>query len=102
MNKFGYSNLTPKSTFYRGNGTGRDGYISVNNGGMYVPTFARAEYPTSSLRARRSITPITTTSSNKVVRYKTNGGGRDGYIFATHGGFETDGGSRSSSSTFYR
>ena len=102
MNKFGYSGLTPKSTYYRDNGTGRDSYIRFNNGGMYVPTVARSEYPCSQFRGKRSATPNVTNSSNKIVRYKNNGGGRDAYIYSTHGGFETDGGDRAAGSTFYR
>lgn len=102
MNKFGYSGLTPKSTYYHDNGTGRDSYIRINNGGMYVNTWAKTEYPSSQFRAKRSVTPHVQNSSGKVCRYKNNGGGRDAYIYSTMGGFESDGANRSAQSTFYR
>jgi hypothetical protein len=102
MEKFGYSGLDPKAGFYHQNGTGRDSYIGVNHGGLYPPNVARNEYPTSQFRGKRHAIPVTTTSSYKQCRYKSNGTGRDGYIHDSHGGFETNGYIHSAKNTFYR
>ncbi len=102
MEKIGYSSITPKGTFYHTNGTGRDSYIAITQGGMYPSSSDRAEYPTSQFIARYHARPVTTTSSHKQCRYKPNGTGRDGYISDSHGGFETNGYTSAAKNTFYR
>ena len=70
----------PKSLYYRENGTGRDTYISVDNGGYYLPHCTLPEFPVSSLRGVRRVRPVTANPSNKMLRYITDGTGRDTYI----------------------
>jgi hypothetical protein len=72
-----------KPSVYPVNGTGRDSYIALNNGGLYrgyepypaadIGTFTTKKRPQSSLA----------TIEAKHVGYSTNGTGRDTYILYT-------------------
>ena len=78
----------PKYLLYRENGTGRDSYIAVDNGGMYHPSKTIPEYPVSTFIARRKPNSVKPQMSQKVNRYNSNGTGRDSYIMSNSGGFE--------------
>ena len=52
-------NSWPKSVFYRDDGTGRDSYIALDNGGYYPPNNPMPEFPVSSMRSYRALKPIT-------------------------------------------
>lgn len=77
-----------KSIFYKGDGTGRDTYIAVDNGGLYRAHNTLPEFPIGTLRSRRYAKPITPSTPHRTVRYKSNGTGRDMYISDSAGGFE--------------
>ena len=81
-------NLMAKSQLYRGNGTGRDTYISIDNGGMYFPQKALPELPVSTFVNRNQSKAVITQLSGRVNRYNSNGTGRDSYIMSNSGGFE--------------
>ena len=82
-----FSNIMPKSNYYRDDGTGRDLYITCNNGGLYQQRRQLPEYPVSSFRPKRSCKSNVPNSSHKKVRYTSNGTGRDSYIYSSSGGF---------------
>ena len=82
-----FSSIQPKSNYYRDDGTGRDLYITCNNGGLYQERRTVPEYPVSSFRPKRSWKSNVTNSSHKKVRYNSNGSGRDSYIYTSSGGF---------------
>lgn len=77
-----------KSTFYRQDGTGRDAYISVDNGGFSFPSKTISEFPVGSFIRRSSNKAVTPTTPTKFMRYVSNGTGRDSYIMSNSGGFE--------------
>eukprot|EP01017_Pseudomicrothorax_dubius_P034578 TRINITY_DN4764_c0_g1_i3.p1 TRINITY_DN4764_c0_g1~~TRINITY_DN4764_c0_g1_i3.p1 ORF type:complete len:185 (-),score=26.27 TRINITY_DN4764_c0_g1_i3:80-634(-) len=83
------TNLQPKNTFYWSDGTGRDTYITNDNGGSVAkrPLTAKADSvrirPQSGNRTSRNfIEP-------KVVHYHSDGTGRDYYIGLNDGGLTT-------------
>lgn len=77
-----------KSTFYRQDGTGRDAYISVDNGGLFSPSKTLSEFPVGSFIRRSSSKAVIPMTPTKFMRYVSNGTGRDGYIMSNSGGFE--------------
>ena len=81
------SSFYPKNSNYKTDGSGRDSYISVNNGGFYTP---RKQYPTV-LTSSRSTQFFGGASGNRTVKYNSNGTGRDSYIVTNSGGFEYGG-----------
>ena len=78
---------------YNTNGTGRDSYVSINNGGLTVNQERnnhRIEQGSfaPSLPARRANREVP--SNAKVPRYQLDGKGRDYFIFKNDGGFTGD------------
>ena len=75
----------PKTFNYRQDGSGRDSYISFNNGGFSTPrkTFTYSAGSASSKSQTHFGNP-----GNRTVRYSGNGTGRDTYILSDSGGFE--------------
>lgn len=76
-----------KTQFYNTDGTGRDLYISLHNGGFCPPTEATkieelGTFYYSKQRARDYLPTI----HSKGVAYTNNGGGRDTYISDSAGG----------------
>ena len=69
-----------KPSAYAVNGTGRDTYISIDNGGLYKPyePYPSAELGTFSQKKRNRDSLATIES--KHVGYFSNGTGRDSYI----------------------
>ena len=78
--------VTYDAVNYRVNGTGRDTYISLNNGGLFHP-YAPDHQPkrgTIGFGEKRIGVPMHKTgpdqSNGECVGYFANGSGRDGYI----------------------
>lgn len=73
--------MNPKTVFYQTNGTGRDTYISGDNGGgvrqQVFNTLARPSTSYVPLKQEHRARPH---SSAKVVKYAPNGTGRDIYV----------------------
>ena len=79
-------NNSPKCKHYEANGTGRDMYISTNNGGFTINNMASPQPKIERVvlsnkfkfqqAGKASIEP-------KPVRYRSNGSGRDSYIEAS-------------------
>ena len=75
------------SLYATNNGSGRDTYISFNNGGntvMYTPNAKNITYG----QMQRSVVSVSPTGliPPKTVHYDQNGSGRDTYIMCTSGG----------------
>jgi hypothetical protein len=85
------SNLTVSGNIYdiryRSNGSGRDGYIHFNNGGMtaqYQPS--KGQEPSG--RFLPKISPNRGMGDvAKPVGYRSDGSGRDHYVTSSNGGF---------------
>ena len=77
-----YHAVMPKSTNYQTDGTGRDSYILVNNGGNYC-SFLK----TPGLK-RGVVRPVTLSPpiQSRSVHYNADGSGRDGYVKTGDGG----------------
>jgi hypothetical protein len=78
MHPKSYTYISPSYVNYRINGTGRDTYISANNGGYYrVNSMINKPNP-----CRNSyIRPVTpSTPAPRSVKYISDGTGRDRYI----------------------
>ena len=69
-----------KTIMYQVNGTGRDSYISFNNGGLIEPR-KENKYITSTFETSqpKRFTTFPALTGKKMV-YKTDGSGRDTYI----------------------
>ena len=69
-----------KPSSYAVNGTGRDSYIAIDNGGLYrgYEPYPAADIGTFSQK-KRNINSLATIES-KHVGYTSNGTGRDSYI----------------------
>ena len=93
--------ISPKSQFYKSDGTGRDIYIAHNNGGLSASNLPVPELLVSSFRPKRFVSTPATSVSLKTVRYSSNGTGRDSYIARGSGGFEATSGIYSPKATFY-
>jgi hypothetical protein len=77
---------------YKNNGTGRDSYISDNNGGFSVSNTKLRTIQHGSLHThtdRRSVSPkgASVNDTMRPIHYNTNGTGRDTYISTNNGGF---------------
>ena len=93
---------------YRTDGSGRDSYIYSNNGGFTIhnqtyrmpsPGKMNGNSPGSkqATQGRRRVSPV----QGKPVQYVSNGTGRDGYIFATSGGFTCSNRANGGQHTFF-
>lgn len=71
----------PKRVLYNVNGSGRDSYISYNNGGYTTGSKVTQGVRTSLVRPASACNIPT-----KTLNYKTNGSGRDTYIYTDSGG----------------
>lgn len=80
-----YTNSMPAPGVYGVNGTGRDTYISMDNGGFYNPYHPDLHPIRGTIgfgeprRGAGNVMQIKG-SSQKKVQYFPNGGGRDSYI----------------------
>mmetsp|Transcript_11470 Transcript_11470/g.11431 ORF Transcript_11470/g.11431 Transcript_11470/m.11431 type:complete len:125 (+) Transcript_11470:11-385(+) len=79
-----------KPVYYERDGKGRDSYISINNGGLNRP-MENNIYNTGSFSAKHTKSMYVPSIECKKVRYKSNGLGRDGYIFENDGGLSVGG-----------
>jgi hypothetical protein len=86
-----YSSASAKTLYYRPDGSGRDGYIEINQGGLTVekqchkfPEFGRdnttiyislGQFP-----KERRHTDHKPSLGRKAINYRANGSGRDSYI----------------------
>jgi hypothetical protein len=69
-----------RRSHYASNGTGRDLYISINNGGL-GPTYKPAPAPdVRRFSAKRVVAQAAPRIENKFTTYTSNGCGRDSYI----------------------
>mmetsp|Transcript_14153 Transcript_14153/g.20702 ORF Transcript_14153/g.20702 Transcript_14153/m.20702 type:complete len:147 (+) Transcript_14153:30-470(+) len=87
--KLSSAQVIPKNFHYKTDGTGRDSYIATNNGGFFPAKRVMEEYPVSSLRPKRCIVPNASNTPHRIVRYHSNGTGRDSYITTCSGGFQS-------------
>lgn len=78
MQRYSYTSVQPKSVLYRTNGSGRDTYISTNNGGNFRINTAVCDKSATSLFSSKLSTPVLPVP--KSIRYRTDGSGRDTYI----------------------
>jgi hypothetical protein len=86
MNRSAYSPVNPKFLFYRTAGTGRDTYISHDNGGI-LRSKTKVSAP---IRGRsRAKEAARTRQSPKSLHYHCNGTGRDVYIGNDDGGLHS-------------
>ena len=78
--------MNPKVSNYQTDGMGRDSYIKLPNGGF---TRAWNNKYRQSYMIRRSLTECiqNTPITSKFPIYRSNGRGRDAYIYSTCGGF---------------
>ena len=74
---------------YNADGTGRDSYVHLNNGGFTVTNL-----PAIGQRSGSFVPPIAIRrnsngggAANRPILYQTNGSGRDSYIVCNSGGF---------------
>ena len=79
-----------KPIYYPSNGTGRDSYITINNGGLNVP-FEPNVYDVGSFNQKHSMSVNVPRIESKRVYYTSNGYGRDSYIVDGSGGFLSSG-----------
>ena len=78
-----------RAKIYNTDGTGRDTYVSTNNGGFSIPNQAAVQSKGGSFGAqpyRRSFMYGGSPSPAKPIHYPTNGTGRDTYIYQNDGG----------------
>ena len=78
----------PYTTHYYNNGTGRDSYIHMDNGGFFAK-YEPAKAPdlgTFGSPSKKFSYPMSRVPA-KHVFYTSNGTGRDGYIGLSNGGF---------------
>lgn len=72
---------TSKPSQYAVNGTGRDSYIALDNGGLYSAYEPAYNPDTGTIKVKRQYRPPSATISAKHTNYSSNGTGRDGYIW---------------------
>ena len=79
----------PFTTNYQFNGTGRDSYIGVDNGGFFARTdpSKAPDLGTFGATGPKFFQSYNSRIPAKYVGYKTNGTGRDTYIALSNGGF---------------
>ena len=79
---------SPKYASYFGDGSGRDTYVAVNNGGLtniLKPNLMKR--PFKSTLQDRSAAPV---KDAVPITYRSDGMGRDSYVVANSGGFYYD------------
>ena len=81
-----YYPVMPKNPVYPTDGTGRDTYISVNNGGTFSPSLKNPGNKRGFLRPSTASISIKTRS----LHYISDGCGRDGYIKHNDGGLHAN------------
>ena len=80
-------NKTHKTLFYNSNGTGRDSYIWMNNGGHAFGREENKQPPPGTMRLTETHNFYKSPyMHSKPVQYISNGGGRDSYICSSAGG----------------
>ena len=72
----------PKASYYRTNGTGRDTYISFNNGGCFQPMLKVHSQDHLFIRPKTAVSK----TSLKSLHYISDGTGRDSYVQYGDGG----------------
>ena len=82
MDRNAHHGVMPKTSYYRTDGSGRDSYISYDNGGTFKPM---SNFPTN---GRMMIRPVSAASKSSVrsLHYISDGSGRDSYIRISDGG----------------
>ncbi len=92
-----FKGLSPKTNFYNTNGTGRDTYITYDNGGNVVPNLGALRLKSYyrdgpnqiSLTSRSRLqTEPNPKLKPKVVQYNCDGSGRDNYVNIDAGGLK--------------
>ena len=71
---------TAKASFYNPNGSGRDTYIYVNNGGFTSPKEQNVQPGIGSFTSPKQSSFKMPTINSKSIHYNNNGSGRDSYI----------------------
>lgn len=89
MQKVSLACITPKTSYYRTDGTGRDTYISFDNGGCCarMTSHASTSIPRVGVVAVR---PRSAGMSVRSLHYHSDGSGRDKYVKAQDGGLHSD------------
>ena len=95
MDAHKFPSMNPKKVFLHNNGTGRDTYVTVDNGGT-VNTKIRStglQCKTKQIRTSMATKPhqmIRPRQDAKVVGYHSDGTGRDSYVIITSGGLKNE------------
>ena len=69
-----------KPSIYAVNGSGRDSYIAIDNGGLYYPYEPSYNPETGTFKTRRQNKNPTSSIEAKYTNYTSDGSGRDSYI----------------------
>jgi hypothetical protein len=89
MQKTNYAPITPKTSYYRTDGTGRDTYISFDNGGAFARMTAHAAAAIPRVGSA-TVRPKSAVSGARSLHYYSDGSGRDKYIKLGDGGLHLD------------
>lgn len=87
MNRQATVSMTPKTLYYKTDGTGRDLYIACDSGGHFKANEKLGSRPTSASMKVRPITPLSI--GVKSLHYHSDGTGRDAYIQVSDGGLHS-------------
>ena len=79
-----------KAKLYPTDGTGRDTYVSINNGGFSIMEKQSPVIGTKFGRVPPRGAGCYGSPEAKPIHYQVNGTGRDSYIHANHGGLATN------------
>ena len=77
----------PKYASYTGDGSGRDSYVTVNNGGMTGDTKRGMMWRPNKLPQNVSPRPY---KAAPALKYQSDGSGRDSYVIQNSGGLVAD------------
>ena len=89
MQKVNYSPITPKTSYYRTDGTGRDTYISFDNGGACARITSHPEVKVPRA-GTATVRPRSAGAGTRTLHYYSDGSGRDKYIKLGDGGLHVD------------
>ena len=82
--------ITPRTSYYRPDGSGRDTYISFDNGGCNAPMTFHPHSATPKASAAVRPHSAVSRSSARSLHYYSDGSGRDKYIKQGDGGLHLD------------
>ena len=85
MDRKAFHGVMPKTSYYRTDGSGRDTYISYDNGGTFQPMSNINSFDKVVLRPKSAVTKTAVRS----LHYVCDGSGRDSYIRISDGGLHS-------------